>query len=92
MEFLAKILYEQRLKKESFENTLKDLGGEENINIFDVAADYTIHFPPSLWTELTDEQRQLAISKGLKVVEALVFCAKQLINFFSTQKQIERLI
>lgn len=33
-------------KKESFEKTLNDLGGEENINIFDVAADYTIHFPP----------------------------------------------
>ena len=32
---------------------------------------------------------QLAIGKGLKVVEALVFRAKQLINFFSTQKQIE---
>src|SRR5215213_3179204 len=35
---------------------------------------------------------QLAISRGLKVVEALVFRAKWLINFFSTQKQIERLI
>lgn len=35
---------------------------------------------------------QLAISKGLKVVEDLVLRVKQLINFFSTQKQIERLI
>ena len=35
---------------------------------------------------------QLAISKGLKVVEDLVLHVKQLINFFSTQKQIERLI
>jgi hypothetical protein len=35
---------------------------------------------------------QLAINRGLKVVEALVLRAKQLINFFSTQKQIERLI
>jgi hypothetical protein len=35
---------------------------------------------------------QLAISKGLKVVENLVSRTKQLINFFSTQKQIERLI
>ena len=35
---------------------------------------------------------QLAISKGLKVVEDLVSRTKQLINFFSTQKQIERLI
>jgi hypothetical protein len=35
---------------------------------------------------------QLAIGKGLKVVDGLVSCAKQLINFFSTQKQIERLI
>ena len=35
---------------------------------------------------------QLAINRGLKVVEALVSRAKQLINFFSTQKQIERLI
>jgi len=51
-------------KKESFENTLKDLGGEENINIFDVSADYTIHFPPSLWNELTEEQRELAKQKG----------------------------
>ena len=35
---------------------------------------------------------QLAIGKGLKLVETLVLRAKQLINFFSTQKQIERLI
>ncbi|CAB4404794.1 unnamed protein product [Rhizophagus irregularis] len=35
---------------------------------------------------------QLAINKGLKVVEDLVLRVKQLINFFSTQKQIERLI
>ena len=35
---------------------------------------------------------QLAIGRGLKVVEALVSRARQLINFFSTQKQIERLI
>ena len=35
---------------------------------------------------------QLAISKGLKVIEDLVLRVKQLINFFSTQKQIERLI
>src|SRR5947209_1483521 len=35
---------------------------------------------------------QLAISKGLKVVKDLVLRVKQLINFFSTQKQIERLI
>jgi hypothetical protein len=34
----------------------------------------------------------LAIGKGLKVVDGLVSRAKQLINFFSTQKQIERLI
>jgi hypothetical protein len=35
---------------------------------------------------------QLAISKGLKVVEDLILRVKNLINFFSTQKQIERLI
>src|SRR6266498_759995 len=35
---------------------------------------------------------QLAIGKGLKLVETLTTHAKQLINFFSTQKQIERLI
>ncbi|EXX66262.1 hypothetical protein RirG_125510 [Rhizophagus irregularis DAOM 197198w] len=35
---------------------------------------------------------QLPINKGLKVVEDLVSRVKQLINFFSTQKQIERLI
>jgi hypothetical protein len=35
---------------------------------------------------------QLAIGKGLKLVNALTIRAKQLINFFSTQKQIERLI
>jgi len=51
-------------KKESFENTLNNMGGEANINIFDVAADYTIHFPPSLWNSLTEEQRKLALSKG----------------------------
>lgn len=51
-------------KKDSFENTLRDLGGEENINIFDVAADYNIHFPPSLWKELTNEQKKSAESNG----------------------------
>lgn len=35
---------------------------------------------------------QLAIGKGLKVVKNLSARAKQLINFFSTQKQVERLI
>lgn len=35
---------------------------------------------------------QLAINKGLKIVEELVLRVKQLINFFSTQKQLERLI
>jgi hypothetical protein len=35
---------------------------------------------------------QLAIGKGLKLVEVLTMHAKQLINFFSTQKQVERLI
>ena len=35
---------------------------------------------------------QLAIRKGLKFVETLSIYVKQLINFFSTQKQIERLI
>lgn len=35
---------------------------------------------------------QLAIGKGLKLVESLTVRAKQLINFFSTQKQIERLV
>lgn len=35
---------------------------------------------------------QLAINKGLKLVENLVLHVKRLINFFSTQKQIERLI
>jgi len=51
-------------KKESFEKTLNELGGEDNINIFDVAADYTIHFPPNLWNSLTDEQKTLAKNKG----------------------------
>lgn len=35
---------------------------------------------------------QLAIGKGLKLVEVLTTRTKQLINFFSTQKQVERLI
>ena len=35
---------------------------------------------------------QLAINKGLKLVEDLVLRVKRLINFFTTQKQIERLI
>jgi hypothetical protein len=35
---------------------------------------------------------QLAIGKGLKLVETLTTRVKQLINFFSTQKQIERLV
>jgi len=56
-------------KKESFEKILKDLGGEEKIDIFNVAADYTIHFPPSLWNNLTEEQRKLALSKGHGVLE-----------------------
>jgi hypothetical protein len=51
-------------KKESFEAVLNKVGGEEEINVFDVAADYTIHFPPSLWNLLTEEQRTLAKSKG----------------------------
>jgi len=51
-------------KKESFEKTLSELGGEDNINIFDVAADYTIHFPPNLWNNLTEEQKALAKNKG----------------------------
>jgi len=51
-------------KQENFEKTLNELGGEDNINIFDVAADYTIHFPLSLWNSLTEEQRKLAESKG----------------------------
>jgi len=35
---------------------------------------------------------QLAIGKGLKLVETLITRVKHLINFFSTQKQIERLV
>lgn len=35
---------------------------------------------------------QLAINKGLKLVEDLVSRVRRLINFFTTQKQIERLI
>ncbi len=34
---------------------------------------------------------QLAIGKGLAPVEILIARAKRLINFFSTQKQVERL-
>jgi len=56
-------------KKDNFENTLKDLGGEENINIFSVATDYTIHFPPTVWNELTEEQKELAKSKGHNELE-----------------------
>ena len=35
---------------------------------------------------------QLAIRRSLKLVKLLTKRAKQLINFFSTQKQMERLI
>ncbi len=35
---------------------------------------------------------QLAIGKGLKLIETLTTHVKQLINFFLTQKQIEQLI
>lgn len=35
---------------------------------------------------------QLAIGRGLKLVETLTARVRQLINFFSTQKQIERLV
>ncbi|GET52921.1 zinc finger BED domain-containing protein 1-like [Rhizophagus irregularis DAOM 181602=DAOM 197198] len=40
----------------------------------------------------TTHTLQLAIGKGLKLVEDLAIRARQLINFFSTQKQIERLV
>ena len=56
-------------KKESFENVLRRLGGVENINTFDVAADYNIHFPPYLWNKLSDEQQKLAKSKGHSELE-----------------------
>jgi ATPase family associated with various cellular activities (AAA) len=51
-------------KKDSLEKVLNQMGGEDEINIFDVAGDYKIHFPPSLWNSLTEEQRTLAKSKG----------------------------
>ncbi|CAI2187227.1 8989_t:CDS:2 [Funneliformis geosporum] len=50
-------------KKDSFENVLRRLGGAENINTFDVASDYNIHFPPYLWNKLSNEQQKLAKSK-----------------------------
>jgi ATPase family associated with various cellular activities (AAA) len=56
-------------KKEGFEKVLKQMGGEDEINIFDVAADYTIHFPPSVWNDLNEEQRKLAETKGHNELE-----------------------
>ena len=47
---------------------------------------------PIKWFSYAAHTLQLAIGKGLKLVEVLATHAKQLINFFSTQKQIERLI
>ena len=44
--------------KDKFETILTNLGGEEEINMLDIAASYTIHFPPSLYNSLTEEQKE----------------------------------
>ena len=52
--------------RNSFESAWENLGkiyGEEP-KYFDIAAIYKISFPPSLWNELTDKQKELAKKKG----------------------------
>jgi len=48
---------------------LTNLGGEEEIGMLDIAASYTIHFPPSLYNSLTEEQKKQAKSDGHEELE-----------------------
>ncbi|GET01416.1 zinc finger BED domain-containing protein 1-like [Rhizophagus clarus] len=76
----------------------------KNFEIMDVLLEISYFLTPHTAKAITEDLTpikklscaahtlQLTISKGLKVVENLVSRTKQLINFFSTQKQIEQLI
>ena len=55
--------------KENYEEALRELGGEDNINAFNISAPYNIYFPPSIWNELTDEQKSFSKGKELKLEE-----------------------
>ena len=70
------------------ENLVVSITTDNGANVVAAIRDLT----PIKRLSCTAHTLQLAISKGLKVVKDLVLCVKQLINFFSTQKQIERLI
>ena len=76
------------IQKWEIENCVVSITTDNGANVVAAIRDLT----PIKRLSCAAHTLQLAISKGLKVVEDLVSRAKQLINFFSTQKQIERLI
>src|SRR5579884_1691516 len=76
------------MQKWEIENLVVSITTDNGANVVAAIRDLT----PIKRLSCAAHTLQLAISKGLKVVENLVSRTKQLINFFSTQKQIERLI
>jgi hypothetical protein len=57
------------LNTNTFEKAVKDAGGEEAIYTFNISAPYTVYFPPSLYDELTEEQKSTAERLGHKELE-----------------------
>jgi len=55
--------------KDKFEIILTNLGGDEEVSMIDIAASYTIHFPPSLYNSLTEEQKSKAKANGHEELE-----------------------
>ncbi|GET04908.1 zinc finger BED domain-containing protein 1-like isoform X1 [Rhizophagus clarus] len=76
------------MQKWEIENLVVSITTDNGANVVAAIRDLT----PIKRLSCAAHTLQLAISKGLKVIENLVSRTKQLINFFSTQKQIERLI
>ncbi|GES84622.1 zinc finger BED domain-containing protein 1-like [Rhizophagus clarus] len=76
------------MQKWEIENLVVSIITDNRVNVVAAIRDLT----PIKRLSCAAHTLQLAISKGLKVVENLVSRTKQLINFFFTQKQIERLI
>ncbi|GES86543.1 zinc finger BED domain-containing protein 1-like [Rhizophagus clarus] len=76
------------MQKWEIENLVVSITTDNGANVVAAIQDLT----PIKRLSCAAHTLQLAISKGLKVVENLVSRTKQLINFFSTQKQIEQLI
>ncbi|GES93414.1 zinc finger BED domain-containing protein 1-like [Rhizophagus clarus] len=76
------------MQKWEIENLVVSITTDNGANVVAAIRDLT----PIKRLSCAAHTLQLAISKGLKVVENLVSRTKQLINFFSTQKQIEQLI